>query len=64
MKSVRKTEKLLKTLLAKHERRVKQIKSKLSAGQYKVKNDKVAEAICVSIDSGLAVLRVVADDLN
>lgn len=64
MNSAKKTEQLIKAIMLKHNKRVKLLKTKLSHGKYHPKNDKVAKAVCSSLESGMAAVRLVVDELN
>ncbi len=64
MNSIEKAEVSLCKLVKSHERKIKQIKSRLSSGRYDVNPNKVAKALCSSMHSGLAAIRVAVDDMN
>ena len=67
MSSIKQTERLIKSLMAlqnrKH-RKIKDIKSKLSHGHYKVGPRKVAEAFFLALSSGMAIIRVADDEVR
>ena len=64
MSSVRKTEKMIKKLLASHQKKVNQIKSKLSEGTYEVSLDKVAKAFCKTMDTEMLLAKISSEDSN